>query len=344
MGSKFDRKYNAGFLLAIILSSQHHSVSWFASSFSLSKPSSRISNQQMKMYVSDNSGPNAAPVAKKRSRLSRLQRPRFGRTKKDIGSSTSGVPMVFTGERKVKTSPVSIQDDVSVLNEFFSNNEFRGLLFPDNNAKCLERTLSDDLYTKWCNEAVISGASGPEVKAVNQNDDSVFELLNTDIEKVEMMKITALLNMPSLQIRSESIIGTKLLLGGNGRCTKNFPELQFTLLDSQLHLEGSKAAKFIFNQIIKFLDSTSSFTRVTLESTSEGAVFTTAARLGINIRIPSLKFLPSANVGKFEQQGSQSIQNLLEKDLEPALISFRDAYEIFAQEKIVANEILLLKP
>ena len=98
---------------------------------------------------------------------------------------------------------------------------------------------------------------------------------------------------------------------------------------------------------MKSRDSTSSFTQVTAKRIGEKDIaFTTDARLGINIRIPSaaLKYMPSVNVHKFEEQGSKSIQKLLEKDLEPALVSFRNAFETFAAKKDTAVKQTILRP
>ena len=288
------------------------------------------------------------PLTKKRSRFSRFTRTRANRRESDSESSNS-VLMKFTGTEHVETPVVTLPDDSTLLDEYFSMNEYRSLLFPDNNATMMERTITDDLFTTWCNEAKKGGASGPKVKAnINKlGGRQTLELHDTNTEKVEIMKITAVLNMPSLEVRSESIIGVKLLLSETDQSRDSFPELQFTLLDSKLLLEGSKTVTWIFNQLMKYRDSTSSFTRVTAETTGENEiVFTTDARLGINIRIPSavLKILPSVNVEKFEEQGSLSVQKLLEKDLEPALVSFRNKFETFVNEKDNARLPHVLRP
>ncbi len=325
------------FLLAsCLLRVQNQRGSGFASSFSLHPAiplrlaTSGPSSWQIisKLYVSTTPIFEETPATENRSRIHK-----FGRRKR--AEPPNSVLMKFTGMKRVETPAIALPDDVAALNEYFSNPEYRALLFPDNDAKILGRTITNDMFTTWCNEAKAGGASGPAVKAnINaMTRRKTLELYDTENEKVEVMKITASLNMPSLEVRSESTIGVKLILDDQS----NFPELQFTLLDSQLILEGSKAAKWIFNQLMKYRDSTSSFTRVTVKKSGEkDIVFTTDARLGINIRIPSavLKLLPSTvNVEKFEEQGSQSVQKLLERDLEPALISFRDQFEACVNEK-----------
>ncbi len=116
---------------------------------------------------------------------------------------------------------------------------------------------------------------------------------------------------------------------------------------------------WVFNQLIKFRDLTSSFTRVTVESahgdtlnatdenmkynrdnivddTSKRISFVTDARLETRIHIPSaiMKILPSSiDVSKFEKSGSESVQKLLEKELEPALVAFCDSFHKFALQR-----------
>lgn len=254
----------------------------------------------------------------KRSRFGR-----FGRSKKE--EDDGAIHMKFVGQHHVKTDPVSFTGDSNLLDDYFSIDEYRELLFPNNNATFLDRNISPELFQRWCKEAEFGGkAKGPIVKSL-PNNEHILQLHDSINEKVHLMKITANLQMPSLQVTSESIIGVKLLLSRREMNRDVMPALQFTLLDSKLVPEGGKTVTWIFNQIMKYRDSTSSFTQVTTERVDkDNIVFITDARLETRIHIPSgiLKYLPSVNVEKFEQQGSASIQKLLEKDLEPALVSF----------------------
>mmetsp|Transcript_15351 Transcript_15351/g.22501 ORF Transcript_15351/g.22501 Transcript_15351/m.22501 type:complete len:373 (+) Transcript_15351:22-1140(+) len=268
-------------------------------------------------------------------------------------NNPSTMQMTFLGEKRVVTSPVPMPYDATVLDEFFSEDKYRNLLFPKNDATIFRGSIPQNLIDTWRKEAELGGATGPVVLT---NKDGTIELSNSSAEHQKIIKITTLLQMPSLQIRSESTIGVKLLLSdrkGNGsKSNEIFPEFQFTLLKSDLIPEGSTAAKWIFNQLIQYRDSTSSFTRVTAEilrgtddnhgggdiTRTKNIVFTTDARLETKIHIPAavLKYLPAVNVSKYEQQGSESIQRLLEKDLEPALVGFRNAFKTFAEEKTSA--------
>jgi len=248
---------------------------------------------------------------------------RFGRSKKE--EDDGAIHMTFAGQQNVVTDPVSFHGDSNVLDDYFSIDEYRQLLFPNNDATLLGRNISPELFQRWCKEAEVGGkGKGPIVKSL-PNDESKLQLHDSINEKVHLMKISAKLQMPNLQVTSETIIGVKLLLSRREMNRDLMPELQFTLLDSKLVPEGGKTVKWIFDQIMKYRDSTSSFTQVTAKRVDkDNIVFVTDARLETRIHIPKgiLKYLPSVNVEKFEEQGSASIQKLLEKDLEPALVSF----------------------
>jgi hypothetical protein len=169
-----------------------------------------------------------------------------------------------------------------------------------------------------------------------------------------VFKIDALLQMPGLNIISQSTIGMKLLLSNginnhNNKLEDDYPEFQFTLLDSQLKPNGPKPVVWLFNKLTKYRDSTSSFTRVRVEqvmdkdkhddtndhtNTNPKIRFVTDARLETRMHLPSslLKVLPNVNIDKFEIQGSEAVQKLLEKELEPALNAFCDAFVLYLEE------------
>ncbi len=312
----------------------------------------------------------------KRAGMNRLRRWR-GRNKTDEEepSSSSAIQMKFVGTKHVATPPMVVESITSdydskhedidqllqgLMNEYFSNDDHRNLLFPNNNSVNYRGPITRELIETWCREAERGGATGPDII---ENFDGTISLCNSNESvKEQIMQISTVLEMPSLHIKSESTIGVKLLLGSGGRTNENgrlFPEFQFTLLDSQLIPEGSKPAMWVFNQLIKFRDLTSSFTRVTVESAHEGnkmnakgdhmkynngsnindsskrISFITDARLETRIHIPSavMKILPSSfDVSKFEKSGSESVQKLLEKELEPALLAFCDSFHTFAMQ------------
>lgn len=284
------------------------------------------------------------PSEQSKSRFSRFRR------KESDSKKEKSILMTFTGEHAFGTSPLEILqekgtslDDASILlDEFFSEQEFRSLLFPKNNATILDGKLNKKMFDIWCSEAKRLGGdemSGPSVV----KEGFSLRLQDSLDEKYQLMRISATLQLPSLQVTSESIIGVKLIISSANRQKNNpFPELQFTLLDSQVIPSGSRAAKWVFNQIMKYRDSTSSFTRLTAKKTGEKIVLTNDAKLGIGIQIPPMiaKVIPSLDVSQYEEQGSLSIQRLLEKDLEPALADFKEKFETFASEKLVKLEVI----
>merc|ERR1739844_860713 len=116
----------------------------------------------------------------------------------------------------------------------------------------------------------------------------------------------------------------------------NMPEYQFTLLESKLIPVGPTPLVWLFNQISKYQDATSSFTRVKAIPKGWNEIqFITDARLAIRIRLPPkvLKVL-KFNVSKFEEQGSASIQKMLENDLEPALNGFCQTFQLYSMERM----------
>ncbi len=264
--------------------------------------------------------------------------------------------MKFIGIKQVQTKPISIpllsssQSQQQLVNEFFINETNRNLLFPNNNAETLNLqelknnnlNYYNELISKWNKEAQLGGGYGPNYvssKIGNDIMDHQYDHQAHDITSI--FQIDALLQMPGgLKIISESTIGMKLILPNTA--TNNgdiiiYPEYQFTLLDSNLIPSGPTPLVWMFNKLTKYRDSTSSFTKVRIENGDnfDSIMFVTDARLETRMHLPPklLKLLPNVNVEKFERQGSEAVQKLLEKELEPALNGFCDAFCNFMKEK-----------
>lgn len=226
------------------------------------------------------------------------------------------VNMVFTGKKTVSTEPIPMPDNMQALDDFFLKEEHRNLLFFRNEARNVPNPTAEQMR-KWLEEASKVG------------DGDFGGILTRDQNQVIQMK--APLSFPGLSLLTESTIGARLLLPGQANTNVEYPEFQFTLLDSHLTAKGPAPLVWLFNKLTKYRDSTSSFTRVRAMNAGgvncDKIVFTTEARLETRIHIPSvvLKLLP-VDVYKFEQQGSAAVQKLLEKELEPALLGFQDAY------------------
>ena len=152
-----------------------------------------------------------------------------------------------------------------------------------------------------------------------------------------MFQIKAPLDFPGLKITSQSTIGMICVTSSETTTTHNLSEYQFTLLDSKTIPQGPKPLVWLFNQISKYQDATSPFTRLKAISSHESKneiQFVTDARLAIQIQLPAklLRILPISRT-KFEEQGSESIQKLLENDLEPALNGFCQGFQKYSLER-----------
>ena len=272
------------------------------------------------------------------------------------------------------------------LNEFFTNENNRNLLFPTNNAITLydfqgrnnnDYHMNDNTRIKewmeiWKRESKLGGGEEPILFHNSNNNSNSNSNLENNIQQ-SIFQIDAVLQMPGLKIISESTIGMKLLLGSTSTSlssssssstdmTRRYPEYQFTLLESNLKPIGPKPLVWLFHKLTKYRDSTSSFTKVqvqvepttntntcstgmntesstpTSSSTSlfNQITFITNARLETRMHLPStlLRVLPkNVNIENFERQGSEAIQKLLEKELEPALVGFCDAFCEFCERK-----------
>lgn len=246
------------------------------------------------------------------------------------------VQMSFLGEKMVTTSPVPYTNSKDVQ-EFFVQEKYRNLLFFRNDVTTVTQP-TNDMMRRWSSELKLGG--GVEL----DNIDASMKLGSNE----SIIRIKTNLSMPGLKILTINTIGAKLLLeqssgeeGDGTSCNLDtcLPEYQFTLLESELIPEGAPPLVWLFNKLMRFRDTTSSFTRV--RANNAGGVhcdkvkFTTEARLETRIQIPrkGIKALPGVDVANFERQGSKSIQKLLEKELEPALNEFRDAYARYVYTK-----------
>jgi hypothetical protein len=303
-------------LVVLILLAFHQSHGFCPTSIRRSKWNSQYVTTTTPLTMSVSS-----KVKTSRRRIVRDKSTSSGKRKSPAGS----VLLNFVGSQKVISEPISLnaqQYAGSLVTDYFKQDRYRDLLFPKNNATNYEEPLTTDMFDTWCNQAELCGCSGPTVVETMYG---TLELVDTKDEISSVIKITVNIQFPGLKIISESFIGVKLLL------SHPFPEYQFTLLKSNLIPEGNAAVMWTFNQIMKYRDSTSSFTRVSVQSRQDSIVFVTDARLGTTIMIPAgiMQLLPMLDVEKYEKQGSNALQKLLEKDLPPALNSFADSFRSY---------------
>ena len=248
------------------------------------------------------------------------------------------VQMSFLGEKVVTTAPAPFTRSKDVQ-EFFLQERFRNLLFFRNDVSTI-RNPTNEMMCRWSSELKLGG--GVELDHI---DDNMGLGPNESI-----IRIKTDLSMPGLKILTINTIGAKLIFeqsgdgeeGDGASCNLDagLPEYQFTLLESELIPEGAAPLVWLFNKLTRFRDTTSSFTRVRANNAGgvdcDKIIFTTEARLETRIQIPQkgIKALPGVDVAKFERQGSKSIQKLLERELEPALNEFRNAYARYVESKL----------
>lgn len=240
----------------------------------------------------------------------------------------------FVGTKTVSTPPVPRPYDVDTLNDFFAEPSHRNLLFLNNEATPMPGPNRAQQMI-WYREAMLGGASPDDYE-----DFRTGNLVSAGTNQV--IQIKANLNLPGVKVVSTNSIGAKLLLRNHGQ----YPEYHFTVLDSQLTPEGSPPLVWLFNQLIKYRDTTSSFTRVRVtdaDTTNTGreVVFVTEARLETRLKIPSSAIrLLGVNVDKLERQGSDAVRKMLEKELEPALVSFRKSYLVWTRTRRHSTQLV----
>lgn len=317
-----------GVLLALVISLSQNNGGFHAAQAFLFPSASRCHQQRAgRLSPLQQSSPAAVIDADDvagsgRSRLGRRRRKR----KTDKTAEGDMVQMSFLGEKMVTTSPVPYTSSEDI-HYFFGREKYRNLLFFRNDVATVTQP-THDMMRRWSSELKLGG--GVEL-------DNIAGSMKLGSNE-SILRIKTHLSMPGLKILTRNTIGAKLLLeqpsGGDTSCNLDtgLPEYQFTLLESELIPEGAPPLVWLFNKLTRFRDATSSFTRVRANNAGgvdcDKVIFTTEARLETRIQVPrkGMNALPGVDVAKFERQGSKSIQKLLEKELEPALNEFRDAY------------------
>ena len=108
------------------------------------------------------------------------------------------------------------------------------------------------------------------------------------------------------------------------------PQLQISSSESRTECEGGPAWARALLARISEIASTTSSNRVEVRDAPGGGgtkVFVSTVDLQVSLNVPP--FLPMP-VAAFEKAGSQSIQQLLDKDMPPTLKKFREAYVAWA--------------
>lgn len=233
----------------------------------------------------------------------------------------------FSANKTVATECVPVPADglSSVLN-FFERDENRNLLLSagkrngPNVAQIEER---DELMSMFQEESKLQGISDEESKC----------------GVIKFLDVGSPTQFPGLSVTSINTMSSRFITNDDG-----MPEYQFTLLDSTQDAKGAPPLVWLFKKLtgsgngvthagnsdVDAKKGSSSFTRVYVVPSEDDRVisFEANATLDIVVKFPSvmMKLLP-VNIEKFEEQGSASIQKVLDKSIRPSIELFVEAYK-----------------
>eukprot|EP00568_Trieres_chinensis_P000723 CAMPEP_0183299174 /NCGR_PEP_ID=MMETSP0160_2-20130417/5973_1 /TAXON_ID=2839 ORGANISM="Odontella Sinensis, Strain Grunow 1884" /NCGR_SAMPLE_ID=MMETSP0160_2 /ASSEMBLY_ACC=CAM_ASM_000250 /LENGTH=322 /DNA_ID=CAMNT_0025461367 /DNA_START=25 /DNA_END=993 /DNA_ORIENTATION=- len=182
-----------------------------------------------------------------------------------------------------------------------------------------------DMIARWASEAERMGAAAPEEGDL--------------IRRVQ----TPGVQFPGLKVVTDSYIGTKLIMPTDAE--SGDPEYEFTLIKDEPKALGPKPLVWVFNRLTgaggkaegddkeQTVHSLSRLRVKSDEGGNNGATLTMNSFLEIDVTFPTilLKILPVSKE-KAEEQGSKSIQNVVEKDIGPSVERFREAYMDWLQK------------
>ena len=238
--------------------------------------------------------------------------------KKEKGSSYTSLR--FGGSKIYKSKPIPLTKD---MNKFFESEKTKQILLGGGKQAAIERINDDEvlnnlnaLWEKRCQS--FSEALLPSI----EEGDAIYSVPTSDMK------------FPGLTLSSKSLIGTKIITDTD---EKTFPQYQFVLIKDETFPRGSKIVLWIYNKLTgndkvnrdeNSTQKVESFTRVSVQEISESeGIFTLNASLNITVEFPSLllKILPVSKE-KAEQQGSESVMKLLDKELNVVLEKLHESY------------------
>jgi hypothetical protein len=217
----------------------------------------------------------------------------------------------FKGNKVFKTDPIPIKaDNIETL--FVSNlKDIRKLLLSgsgNNKAEILSEEESSKLMNEWKKQTVKVRALTPDAEEHPELD--VICRVNTSG-----------INFVGLEVKSDALIGTKLVLNENSS-----PEIQLVFIKDSQYAEGPKILVWIFNKLTGKDDKkgktekeqmVTSFSKFYATSSNEGDEISLVIETSLDIAVQFPKFLLKilpVSKEKAEEQGSNSILKTLDKD------------------------------
>jgi len=256
-------------------------------------------------------------VAKRRASASRTVQFDLYATATEIETKTAPT-LLFSSDMILEVDPVpKISPDKVV--EFFKIGENRNTAVSGGGKNPVETIeMTPELMAQWKKLAKENGGEEPE---------------STD---VFLSVTTGGINFPGLKLKSQALIGSKLVL------ESTYPEFQFTLLGSENTAEGLPPVVWIYNKLTgagqeggESSQETSSFTRVVVmpNGNDKELIIKADCSLSVGVNFPKIlmKILPVSKE-KAEEQGSEAISKTIQKDLTASMELFREKFIAFASQ------------
>jgi len=265
-------------------------------------------------------------------------------------SKTGMTNLRFEASTNYATKPIkNCCRTTEALTEFFFRDEHRDMLLAGKTShNRVQRVSMPDiqLYRLWTIEAAAAANSKLQPPSVG---DPILRVTTTAIR------------FPGLTLRTIATVGCKNIVVHDNNTT---PELQITLICDELEADGPEPLVWVFNKLTgsgsgnkdaatrgqfnpfsffgasnggtggeRRTHSTNVIRAETSQSTTnndhpeEVIVFRSTVRLSIDVSFPSLllKILPVSK-RMAEQQGSEAIRNVVERDIGPSLEALRQRY------------------
>lgn len=256
-----------------------------------------------------------------------LQDLQVAQTKEKAGMTN----LRFQASTNYATRPIKLHDDSSSLEQFFFCDSIRDMILAGGSDK--------DINSK------------NDVELLSSPDAALYDLWQVEARKVPSFETplttdailcvtTHGIHFPGLTIRTRATVGCKKVLVRNDTddTSTSTPQLQITLIKDELQAQGPQTLVWVFDQLTGGHNNnerpsssdrrTHSTNTICAETDQQGGVvFRSVARLLIDVSFPSLllNILPVSKQ-MAEQQGSDAIRKVVERDIGPSLEAVRQLY------------------
>uniref|UniRef100_A0A7S2RL76 Uncharacterized protein n=1 Tax=Eucampia antarctica TaxID=49252 RepID=A0A7S2RL76_9STRA len=224
----------------------------------------------------------------------------------------------FHTERILESEPYPSLSSTSMLNDFLGDNKMNVLRGTNNEVEEASDDIQQNYYSTWVEKSKSAGYAEPT------GNDIIYRIINSGTK------------FPGLKVTSHMYMGCKLITSSESK--SEYPELQFTLLNSKNVAEGSKVMVWIYNKLTgegkeekdeeKGQNSSDALMRFSITPNDNGTlVFHSSSMLNIDIEFPSvlIKIMPVSKE-RVEKLGSDVIATALDTEGRFTLKSMEEAY------------------